>query len=322
MRPALRFVTRLKISVSTSSLSSPEDVSREIPTFSRSAAAFLMIYFTGMGKYLFFDVDRTLLDSRDLTVPHSAETALRMAADNGHHLFLCTGRSVYSLKDLKELPIEGIIFCNGAGIELNGRVIRSRTIPEETVRKTIGLAERSRSGLLVQGYERAWSDPISTARTEWIIEQKRQISEGASQRVSTLLSGEPISAYDGSSVYKMDVYFEKEADIEMFRREIDPSMSFICMLSTMGNRRNGGEITMPGVNKGGALKWLCTQLGADESDAYGFGDSLNDLAMLEACGTGIAMGDGEAELKEKADYITTGLHEDGILNAMKHFGLI
>ncbi|MDO5122108.1 MAG: HAD hydrolase family protein, partial [Erysipelotrichaceae bacterium] len=67
-----------------------------------------------MGKYLFFDVDRTLLDSRDLTVPESAETALRMAAANGHHLFLCTGRSVYSLKELKELPVEGIIFCNGA----------------------------------------------------------------------------------------------------------------------------------------------------------------------------------------------------------------
>ena len=281
-----------------------------------------MLYCTGMEKYLFFDVDRTLLDSRDLTVPESAETALRMAAANGHHLFLCTGRSVYSLKELKELPIEGIIFCNGAGIELNSRIIRSRTIPAETVRKTIALAERSRSGLLIQGYEQAWSDPISTARTEWIIEQKRAISEGAARRVSVLLGGEPVSAYDGSSIYKMDVYFEKDADIDMFRREIDPSMSFVCMLSTSGNRRNGGEITMPGVDKGDALRWLCTQLGADISDTYGFGDSLNDLAMLEACGTGIAMGDGEAELKGKADYITTGLHEDGIMDAMKHFGLI
>ena len=275
-----------------------------------------------MEKYLFFDVDRTLLDSRDLTVPESAAAALRMAAEKGHHLFLCTGRSVYSLKDLKELPIEGIIFCNGAGIELHDRIIRSRTIPAETVRKTISLAQRSRSGLLIQGYERAWSDPVSIARTEWIIEQKQQISEGAAQRVGVLLGGDPISEYDDSSIFKMDVYFEKDADIEMFRREIDPSMSFICMLSTSGNRRNGGEITMPGVNKGDALRWLCAQLGADIKDTYGFGDSLNDLAMLEACGTGIVMGDGEAELKEKADYITTGLREDGILNAMRHFDLI
>ena len=275
-----------------------------------------------MGKYLFFDVDRTLLDSRDLTVPESAGRALRMAAENDHHLFLCTGRSVYSLKELKELPIEGIIFCNGAGIELNGRIIRSRTIPAETVRKTISLAERSHSGLLVQGYERAWSDPVSSARTEWIIGQKRMISEGAAERVSVLLGGDPIDEYDGSSVYKMDVYFEKGADMDMFRSEIDPAMSFVCILSTSGNRRNGGEITMPGVDKGDALRWLCTQLGADISDTYGFGDSLNDLAMLEACGTGIAMGDGEAELKEKADYITTGIRDDGIMNAMKHFGLI
>ena len=81
-------------------------------------------------------------------------------------------------------------------------------------------------------------------------------------------------------------------------------------------------ITMPGVNKGGALKWLCTQLGADESDAYGFGDSLNDLSMMQACRTGIAMGNSERELKELADYVTTDLHEDGIWNAMKHFGII
>ena len=36
----------------------------------------------------------------------------------------------------------------------------------------------------------------------------------------------------------------------------------------------------------------------------------------------VAMGDGTDVAKEHANYVTKGLHEDGIYHALKHFGLI
>ena len=65
-----------------------------------------------------------------------------------------------------------------------------------------------------------------------------------------------------------------------------------------------------------------THLGIDVKDTYAFGDSANDVDMLEFAGVGVAMGDGTDVAKEHADYVTRGLHEDGIYHALKHFALI
>ena len=44
--------------------------------------------------------------------------------------------------------------------------------------------------------------------------------------------------------------------------------------------------------------------------------------MIKAAGHGIAMGNACNELKAIADYVTTDIDEDGIMNALKHFELI
>ena len=58
------------------------------------------------------------------------------------------------------------------------------------------------------------------------------------------------------------------------------------------------------------------------SETYAFGDSMNDLEILQEAGTGIAMGNAVPKLKEGADYVTDRIDENGIYNACKHFRLI
>ena len=275
-----------------------------------------------MRNFLFFDVDRTLIIPDDHSIPESALEALRRSHEKGDLIMLCTGRAPYSMDHLSSPYIDGMIFCNGAGIILNGKTVRKKLIPEETVRSVIRLAEETHTGLLVQAERKGFVDEISRVRTDWILEQKKKISPMAYERTKALLDGDDVRSYNGEEIYKMDVYFEKDSDIDAFRAGIDPRMSFVCMLSTNGNRRNGGEITMPGVDKGEALTWLIRYLGGDMERSYGFGDSLNDLSMLKACRTSVAMGNGEPEVLEAADYVTDDMYHDGIFNAMKHFGLI
>ena len=69
-------------------------------------------------------------------------------------------------------------------------------------------------------------------------------------------------------------------------------------------------------------KMLCEHLGISVEDTYAIGDSINDLEMLEFAGHSIAMGNASAVAKEKAEYVTTHIHEDGIYNALKHYALI
>lgn len=44
--------------------------------------------------------------------------------------------------------------------------------------------------------------------------------------------------------------------------------------------------------------------------------------MIEYCGTGIAMGNAMEAVKQKADWVTTPILEDGIRNAFLHLGVI
>ena len=44
--------------------------------------------------------------------------------------------------------------------------------------------------------------------------------------------------------------------------------------------------------------------------------------MIVQAGIGIAMGNAIDELKELADYVTTSVDDDGILNALRHFNVV
>ena len=52
--------------------------------------------------------------------------------------------------------------------------------------------------------------------------------------------------------------------------------------------------------------------GFSKEEAIAFGDGENDIAMLEAVGTGIAMGNAKDAVKERADLTCKSVEEDGI----------
>jgi hydroxymethylpyrimidine pyrophosphatase-like HAD family hydrolase len=65
-----------------------------------------------------------------------------------------------------------------------------------------------------------------------------------------------------------------------------------------------------------------TYLGADEWRTMACGDSDNDLTMLRAADVSVAMGNGNDNAKAAATWVTTDIHNDGLLNAFAHFGLL
>ncbi len=60
----------------------------------------------------------------------------------------------------------------------------------------------------------------------------------------------------------------------------------------------------------------------DLDEVMAFGDSENDMEMLTGVGIGVAMGNGQDELKSIADYTTDSNNRDGISKALAHHGLI
>ena len=52
-----------------------------------------------------------------------------------------------------------------------------------------------------------------------------------------------------------------------------------------------------------------------------FGNAENDLTMIRFAETGVAMGNAMDALKQQADWITGSNEQDGIADALAHFGI-
>ena len=82
------------------------------------------------------------------------------------------------------------------------------------------------------------------------------------------------------------------------------------------------EAVAKGVNKASGLDVLCAHCGIDVSETIAFGDSYNDIRMIQTAGMGVAMDNAEEALKEAADYVTADCDHDGIVAALRHFNII
>lgn len=63
-------------------------------------------------------------------------------------------------------------------------------------------------------------------------------------------------------------------------------------------------------------------LGLKPENVMVFGDGLNDMELFDYAGISIAMGVSHDKIKEKADYITKTVEEDGIFDALEGFGMV
>ena len=77
------------------------------------------------------------------------------------------------------------------------------------------------------------------------------------------------------------------------------------------------EISSTNAAKGNALRKLCQRLGIDKSETIAFGDSENDLDMLEFAGTGIVMENAAPELKSGRFTVTASCDSDGVAKILE-----
>ncbi|WP_233540416.1 MULTISPECIES: HAD family hydrolase [Collinsella] len=97
----------------------------------------------------------------------------------------------------------------------------------------------------------------------------------------------------------------------------------VCRRSSKRAQQANRELSPKGIDKGVGVARALEYLGREgNARTFGFGDSGNDLGMLAAVETAVAMGNAMPEVKALADYVTDDVVHDGTVTAMQHFGLI
>ena len=83
------------------------------------------------------------------------------------------------------------------------------------------------------------------------------------------------------------------------------------------------EFVPKGYSKATGIARIVAHHGISMENTFAIGDSNNDLPMLTAVHTAIAMGNASpASLFDKVSYVTAKASEDGILHALSHFGFL
>ena len=110
-------------------------------------------------------------------------------------------------------------------------------------------------------------------------------------------------------------YFKQDEDLEVFShvlKHCEPMRWYPLF----------ADIIARGNSKSHGIDKVIEYYGIDLKDTMAFGDGGNDIPMLRHAGIGVAMGNAAPEVQNAANYITTSVDEDGILNALKHFGIL
>ena len=265
---------------------------------------------------LFFDVDGTLtsfdpddMTDKDFNAIHPSKAvvdAFGCLRNAGHQAFICTGRPLWLIADgLRALNPAGIVAMAGATLEVEGRVVHEDCFDEDIVEE---LARR----IAVAGGEALFETNGATYSLEPVgVEQSFLLGAGVVHGVDQMrvdghlrVGKVCINASDLARVANDDGFIDREFEL--------------C--STGGQNR---ELSPKGIDKGVGVARALAYLGREgNARTFGFGDSGNDLGMLAAVETAVAMGNAMPEVKALADYVTDDVAHDGTVTAMQHFGLI
>ncbi|GAA5037233.1 HAD family hydrolase [Microbacterium fluvii] len=269
-------------------------------------------------RIVFLDIDGTLTDALG-RVPDSAVGAIRAARANGHLVMLATGRSPIEIDPaLADIGFDGMIAGAGAYIELGGEWILERELTEQQVRHLIGVFDRLGLDYSLQGRRGVYPTAGHRARMRRVLKELGFTNlEDASVRLHITDPGEMRYDHAAKAVFDGDDVTAYAAVESLLGEEFTVVGG---TLPGLGDR--AGEVSPRGVHKAAAIEVVLERLGLSIDDAIAVGDSGNDVEMLLAVGTGIAMGGSTEAALAAADEVTDAVEDDGLAHAFARHGLV
>ena len=273
-------------------------------------------------KLVALDLDGTLFDNSS-RISERNLTAIRSITDKGIHVVISTGRPFEGIPfdQIKGTGINYAITANGSGIyEIStGKCLYENAMDEELVTPILNflLTRDIHMDAFIGGKGYSPIQCVETAQKLTVPSSIKNYIITTRTRLDNILQ---FIHENQLKVQKMTLNFYPAADGTLIDRETvrkflvsNPSITTVC------GGYNNLEFTRADANKGVGLRKLAEILGVNPDATMAIGDTENDLAIIEAAGIGVAMGNATDAVKARADYVTTTNTKDGVAAAIEHF---
>lgn len=265
-------------------------------------------------RLIALDLDGTLTNDEKIITPRTFN-ALMQLQHNGIRLCLASGRPPYGMRPLgRLLQMEkhgGVLLCyNGGHTEecATGKVLVEQRLSEDFLTELKHF--QTLSGMTLMTY---YEDGIYTEHPD-----DEYVAISARNNKMRIVPVNDFIADTPRPINKCLMVGAPE-QVKLWEPRIAEAMKgrmHICHSTPYFI-----ELLPLGIDKGPSLLKLLDALSLTPNNLMAFGDSFNDITMLQSAAIGVAMQNAEEEVKKHADYVTTSNNDDGIADALQHFKL-
>ena len=276
-------------------------------------------------KLIFLDIDGTLTEPGHNEPPASALDAIRKTQAKGNKVFLCTGRNFAMLSPLLKYGFDGVIASAGGYVTVGDEVIFDCPMPADEADEALRLLHGEGVFCTIEAKDGTWGDENLSSFLEANAGQGGGNSEIERWRkaLAESLGIRPMSEYDGRPIYKIVIMANNMGQLEPARKALEDRYEF-CMqeITDPDHPCINGELIGRAFDKGRAVLRVCDYYGVPVEDSVGFGDSMNDLQMIQTVGYSVCMDNGAEALKAISDKVCPAVTEDGMAKAFEELGLV
>ncbi|MEU4364276.1 HAD family hydrolase [Promicromonospora sp. NPDC023987] len=248
------------------------------------------------------DIDGTIVPSGSVEVPHDTARAVRDVVTAGHHVVLCTGRSLVGA-----MPITRALGLTTGTVVCSNGAVTVRLDPAlpggYEVTKTFTFAAGSAIALVrkcLLGVQ------IAVEEVGWGYHVTRLFGAGevnGAQRIATV---DQIARYrTPRMILRAPAILDLAGDLRRLGLTATPADG------------DWLDVTPGSVSKASALEHVRDTLGVARELTVGVGDGLNDLPMFAWAAYAVAMGQARAVVIEAADHVTGTIDEQGLVPVLR-----
>lgn len=257
-----------------------------------------------MIKAIFFDVDGTLVPSGGQHLPAETIAALQALRSKGIRLFVATGRHISMLDGVRQdFEFDGYATMNGQHCTCAGLPIARNPIPAKGVQEIVAAARDAHFSCIFLEGEECWTNMSNNAAHAFL--EEFNVATPPTMPLERALERE---------IYQVIVLLTPQQEHLLLDRAVH--------LSTTRWHPGFLDALAPGGGKDSGMKAVLTHLGLTPDEVMAFGDGGNDISMLRFAHIGVATGNAGDHVKAAADYVCPSVEQQGVLDALRHFGLI
>ncbi len=238
---------------------------------------------------VFTDIDDTLYFNNEMN-PKNVQ-AIKKARENGHLVFINTGRSTGIIYDeLMHGLFDGIVASIGGEVYVGDKTLLKAVID---------------------------TDELTRFTEEFLLENRTFVMEAtADSRIRSVRNTDknPLSLLADKESFFTKPYIEG--------RPTERQLEYIGSRYQLFVHSWYFEFTTKGCNKATGMKMVLDYFGIPRENCIAIGDSINDIDMLKASGNPVCVANAVDKLKEISVYQTCHAKDGALEDCFTHFGLI